>query len=59
MGMGTMQPVSCLICGDEGPGLDIRGRCICSSCEELLLYLPVGHGAYEYCKERIKLLWVD
>lgn len=57
--MGTAQSVSCLICGSYGrPGLDIRGKHICSFCEELLLYLPMEHEAYEYCKERIKLLWV-
>lgn len=57
--MGTIQAVPCLICGGQGPGLDIRGRHICGSCEQVLLHLPQDHAAYEYCKERIKLIWLD
>ncbi|HHW91480.1 MAG TPA: hypothetical protein GX735_02130 [Firmicutes bacterium] len=57
--MDRTEPVSCLICNGNGPGLDIRGKHICSRCEELLLYLPVGNSLYEYCKERVKLIWAD
>ncbi|HHY36419.1 MAG TPA: hypothetical protein GX518_01875 [Firmicutes bacterium] len=57
--MSGTEPVSCLICNGDGPGLAIRGKCICSRCEELLLTLPVGNGLYEYCKERVKLIWAE
>lgn len=56
--MGKIPAATCLICGDEGPGLDIMGQHICGGCEELLLNLPVGGWAYEYFREKIKLIWV-
>lgn len=58
--MGTVPADFCLICkGKNRPGLVILGKQICSHCEEALLRLPVGGEAYEYCKERLKLLWAE
>jgi hypothetical protein len=50
----------CLLCGRKsGCGLMIRGKCICKDCEEVLLRLPVADAAYDYCKNRLKLLWAE
>lgn len=57
--MTCIETTPCLICQGDGPGLDIRGKHICSRCEELLLALPMGNSLYEYCKERVKLIWTD
>lgn len=50
----------CIFCEEvHTEGIHLRGKFICSKCENELLNTPVDEPAYQNYKEGLKIIWTD
>lgn len=56
----TQNEKRCIFCEELHPeGILLRGKFICSQCENELLNTQVDEPAYQTYKEGLKLIWTD